>query len=165
METITARISRFATLFWLASLYVLPTFPCVAQVPAERSSLVDRQVLLVLDPRQASPRAVDLVLRNTSRSGVAEVLQSLDGVESISRFQNSVDLDQTEELRRIDPLAPEVLLSEYLIITVQEGIDVDRFLDRIRQSRFVLSAERNLRGELAARFLDQGTSSNAASAG
>jgi hypothetical protein len=106
---------------------------------------IDRQVLVVLDPRLAPPHAVDLVRRDTTREGVAEFLAALDGIEKITKVLNAPEGADIAQLRLEDPLSPEVLLNEYLVITLRNGVDVDVFLETIRMNRWVLSAERNTR--------------------
>jgi hypothetical protein len=78
---------------------------------------IDRQVLVVLDPRLAPPHAVDLVRRDTTREGVAEFLAALDGIEKITKVLNAPEGADIAQLRLEDPLSPEVLLNEYLVIT------------------------------------------------
>lgn len=121
---------------------------------------IDRQLLIVLDPRLSPPRSVDLVRKDTSREGVAEFLADIDGFESIVKVLNASESTDLAELRIADPLSPEVLLNEYLIITLRVGVNAELFLQGIRRHRWVLSAERNFRLRYSARFLDPGTSSN-----
>lgn len=129
----------------------------VAIEPAENAS---RQVLVVLDQAQSLPRAGDIVRGDLDKPGVREVLTLFDGVEHIRQFLPDSSTDRLAELRARDPRDPEVLLSEFLVLTLRDGVRMDEFISVLRSHRWVLSAEPNLQFTYSTRYLDQGGSSN-----
>lgn len=143
-----------------ATLAAIITLQASATLADGRRDIVDRQVLLVLDQRADPPRATSIVNRETSRAGVAEVLALFEGAEAISRLGNIDDTSKLETLRAVDPLSPELLSSEYLLVTLKEDQDVATFLEDVRKHRWVLSVERNYRLEFSGRYTDPGASAN-----
>lgn len=146
---------RFAQVALIAVLG-LPLQALPAESVPGSPDLIDRQVLVVLDPRTKPPRAIDLARQDHTRDGVTAFIADNDGIDGISKLINFPETEDVASARTTDPLAPAVLLNEYIVVTLREGIDRDRFIEKLRMNKWVLSAERNLRFQYSARFLDPG---------
>lgn len=65
---------------------------------------IDRQVLIVLDPRTKPPRAIDLARQDHTRDGVTAFIADNDGIDGISKLINFPETEDVTSARTTDPL-------------------------------------------------------------
>ncbi|MEP7181173.1 MAG: S8 family serine peptidase [Betaproteobacteria bacterium] len=148
---------------WLFMLFTPAESVAAAVIaPGENpvSKLVARQLLVVLDPRANPARAADIARGDPNSVVVQDALAAFQGAIHITKVVAGTVVVDIDALRRENPLAPEVLLSEYLVLTFPEDFDIEAQRARLERHPLVLSVERNQLLQLSAAYLDQGTASS-----
>ena len=108
---------------------------------------VNREIILVFDPRGSPPAASEIVHVAPSDSRAPAYKGLFGSTESLRQwfpFQ-LLPPDQADSLRARNPIAPQLLFHEVIIVRYPPGTDMNAQLQRIKSDGRVLAAIRNFK--------------------